>query len=141
MYRLYLLIFSYFKEEIKVENKRQMGREHSSSSGFFRWIGRTIMTAIVLAVVSFLTPGFSIRGLWSFLLAAVVISILDFAVEKIMKIDASPFGRGFKGFLIAAVIIYVTQFIVPNMTVTILGAILGALVIGVIDAIFPVRVM
>ncbi|MDF2686012.1 MAG: hypothetical protein K0S55_1193 [Clostridia bacterium] len=115
--------------------------KQSKMSMFIRWIGRLIVTAVVLAVVSFLTPGFSIRGLWSYLLAALVISALDFAIEKMMKIDASPFGKGIKGFLIAAVIIYITQFIVPGMTVTIWGAILGALVIGLMDAIFPIKVM
>jgi uncharacterized membrane protein YvlD (DUF360 family) len=115
--------------------------KQSKMSMFLRWIGRLVITAIVLAVVSFLTPGFTIRGLWSYLLAALVISALDFLIEKMMKVDASPFGKGIKGFLVAAVIIYVTQFVVPGMTVSILGAILGALVIGLVDAIFPVRVM
>lgn len=117
-------------------------RTHDDRSfSIMRWIGRMLINAVVLVVVSFLTPGFTINGVWSFLLAAVVISILDYAVEAMMKVDASPFGKGFKGFVIAAIILYVAQFIVPNMSVTIIGAILGALVIGIVDAIFPVRVM
>lgn len=117
-------------------------RTHDDRSfSIMRWIGRMLITAVVLVVVSFLTPGFTINGVWSFLLAAVVISILDYAVEAMMKVDASPFGKGFKGFVIAAIILYVAQFIVPNMSVTIIGAILGALVIGIVDAIFPARVM
>lgn len=122
-------------------DEKQPGKEKSGGIVFFRWLGRTIIISVILAIVSFLTPGFSIKGLWSYLLAAVVISVLDFVVEKLMKIDAAPFGKGLKGFIIAAIIIYVTQFIVPNMTVTILGAILGAIVIGFLDAIFPSRVM
>jgi len=100
-----------------------------------------IITAVILGIVSFLTPGFSIRGLWSYLIAAVVISVLDYLVERVMKIDASPFGKGIKGFLISAVILYAAQFIVPNMAVTIWGALIGSLVIGIVDAIFPSRVM
>ena len=114
---------------------------HSKTTVFFRWLGRLIITAIVLLVVSYFTPGFSIRGLWSFLLAALVISVLDYLAERIMKIDASPFGKGIKGFVIAVLILYLAQFIVPNMSVTIIGAVLGALVIGILDAIFPSRVM
>lgn len=108
---------------------------------FLSWLGKMVIIAIVLVVVSLLTPGFSIRGLWSFLIAAVVISALDYLAEKLMGVDASPFGKGLTGFLISAVIIYLTQFLVPNMSVSILGAILGALVIGVLDAIFPSKVM
>lgn len=118
-----------------------MDTGHSTGSEFLRWFGRMIITAVVLAVVSFLTPGFSIRGLWSFLLAAVVISVIDYLVEKMMKVDAAPFGKGLKGFIISAIIIYVAQFLVPGMSVSIIGAILGALVIGIVDAVFPVRVM
>ncbi|MDD4700165.1 MAG: phage holin family protein [Oscillospiraceae bacterium] len=116
--------------------------EHKSGSNvFFRWIGRLVIVAIILAVVSLLTPGFSISGLWSYLLAALVICALDYLAEWVMKIDASPFGKGVKGFIIAALILYLAQFIVPNMTVTLIGAVIGALLIGVLDAIFPSRVM
>lgn len=117
------------------------GRENTTPKTFLRWIGRMVAVAIVLAIVSFFTPGFSIRGLWSFLIAAVVISALDFLIEKMMKVDASPFGKGLKGFVISAVIIYLTQFLVPGMSVSIWGAVLGALAVGILDAVFPVRVM
>ena len=92
-------------------------------------------------ITSFLTPGFSINGLWSFLIAAVVISGLDYLAELLMGVDASPFGKGIKGFIIAAIIIYLAQYLVPNMGVTIIGAVLAAVVIGILDAVFPARAM
>lgn len=104
-------------------------------------IWRFVITAIVVAVTAFLTPGFTLSGLWAVLIAALVISLLDYGVEKLMKVDASPFGRGFKGFLISVIILYVAQFFVPGMTVTILGAIIAAIIIGIIDAIIPGRAM
>lgn len=116
-------------------------KEGSSGNSILRWAGRLILVAIILGITSFLTPGFSIYGLWSYLIAAVVITTLDYFVEAFMGVDASPFGKGIKGFIIAAVIIYVAQFLVPNMRVSLLGAILAALVIGVIDAVFPSRAM
>ena len=113
--------------------------KHGSSLG--RWIGRLVLITIILAITSFLTPGFTIYGLWSFVLAAVVITLLDGLVESIMGIDASPMGKGLKGFVIAAIIIYAAQFLVPGMSVSIIGAILAAIVIGILDAIFPGRAM
>lgn len=113
----------------------------STSRMFFRWFGRMLIMAVILAIVSFLTPGFTIAGFWSFIIAAVVISLLDYLVETLMKVDASPFGKGLKGFLLSAIILYAAQFMVPNMHVTILGAVLGALAIGILDAVFPTRVM
>ncbi len=124
-----------------MNNDKVSRDEGSKGVGFLRWLGRLVIIAIILMIVSYLTPGFSIRGLWSFLIAALVITVLDYIVERIIKIDASPFTKGIKGFIIAVLIIYFSQFLVPHMNVTILGSILGALVIGVIDAIFPVRVM
>ncbi len=110
-------------------------------SSVFGYIIRFILISIILGITSALTPGFTIVGLWSFILAAVVITLIDSLVEKSMGVDASPFGKGVKGFLIAAIILYITQFLVPNMSVSILGAILAALVIGILDAVIPGRAM
>ena len=115
--------------------------ERTSDTSILGWLGRLVLTIIVLGVTSFLTPGFTISGLWSYVIAAVVIIALDYLSESLLKVDASPFGKGLKGFIIAAVILYVAQFIVPYMKVTILGAIIAALIIGVLDAIIPSRVM
>ena len=119
------------------DNNEKRGNDNS----LLRWIGRFILVAVILSIVSFVTPGFSINGIWSFLIAAVVISGLDYLVELLMGVDASPFGKGIKGFIIAAIIIYLAQFLVPNMGVTIIGAILAAIVIGILDAVFPARAM
>ena len=112
-----------------------------SNGSILRWIGRFILVAIILMVTSFVTPGFTIYGIWSFLIAAIVISGLDYFVELFMGVDASPFGNGVKGFILAAAIIYLAQFLVPNMGVTLIGALLAALVIGALDAVFPARAM
>ena len=102
---------------------------------------RFIVTSVILAITSFLIPGFVITGLGSIVLAAIVISILDYGIEKLMGVDASPFGKGLKGFVIAAIILYIAQFIVPGMGVSIIGAIFAAIFIGILDAILPGRVM
>ena len=61
----------------------------------------------------------------------------DYLIQRVTGLDASPFGRGIVGFIISAVVLYITQFLVPNMGVTFWGAIIGALVIGIIDMIIP----
>ncbi|MGE5626872.1 MAG: phage holin family protein [Solirubrobacterales bacterium] len=122
-------------------NEKNENREYSGGSSVLRWLGRLILIAVILGITSFFTPGFSINGLWSYLIAAVVITVLDSLAEGLMGIDASPFGKGIKGFVIAAIIIYLTQFLVPNMRVTIIGAIMAAVVVGILDAVFPGRAM
>lgn len=118
-----------------------MEGKSNSGNGMLTLIIRLVLVAVVLGLTSFFTPGFSIRGIWSYLIAAVVITVLDYLIELFMKVDASPFGKGIKGFAVAAIIIYLTQFFVPNMNVSIIGAILASVVIGIIDAVLSVRVM
>lgn len=123
------------------DNKEHSTRQNVNGKSIFGWVGRLVLTAVILGITSFFTPGFSINGLWSFLLAALVISVIDYLVESFMGVDASPFGRGIKGFFIAAIILYLTQFFVPNMSVTLIGSLLAALAIGILDAILPGKSM
>ena len=102
---------------------------------------RILVTAIIVGIAAFLTPGFSINNLWSLILAAVVIAMLDYLVQKFTGINASPFGRGITGFIVAAIILYATKFIVPGFNISVWGAIIGALVIGIVDVIIPGRAM
>ena len=118
-------------------NDRNRNRENEFSIG--EMLLRILIIAIVVAIAAFFTPGFTIDGLWSLLLAAVVIGVLDYLIQRFTGIDASPFGRGIAGFLVAAIILYVTRFIVPGFNISVWGSIIGALVIGIIDAIMPVR--
>lgn len=122
-------------------DKNNIKGKNSNSSSLLSWALRLIAVAIILGITSFFTPGFSIHGMWSFLVAAIVITALDYLVESFMGVDASPIGKGVKGFVIAAIIIYLAQFLVPNMHVSIIGALLAAIVIGILDAVLPGRMM
>src|SRR5690625_514615 len=117
------------------DRNRNVDRDDHFSIG--EMILRVLVISIVIAVAAFFTPGFSVDGLGSILLAAVVIGVMDYLIQRFTGIDASPFGRGIVGFLVAAIILYVTKFIVPGFHISMWGAIIGALVIGVIDALIP----
>lgn len=117
--------------------------EKAEKAGFsiIHFLYRLVVGAVVLAITAFITPGFSISGFWPLLFAALVLAALDYIVVKTAGIDATPFGRGLTGFILAAVIIYVTKFLVAGYEVSVLGALLGALVYGLIDMIVPGRAM
>lgn len=102
---------------------------------------RILVTSIVIALAAYFTPGFTIDGMGSLLLAAIVIGVLDHLIQKFTGVDASPFGRGLAGFFVAAIILYLTKFIVPGFNISIIGALLGAVVLGIVDAIIPGRAM
>jgi uncharacterized membrane protein YvlD (DUF360 family) len=102
---------------------------------------RFVVGVIVLGITAFLTPGFTIAGIWPLLFGAAILAALDYVALRFLGLHATPFGRGISGFILAAVIIYVTQFFVAGFSVTLFGAILGALVYGIIDAVIPGKAM
>lgn len=107
---------------------------------FLGTIIRFVVSAIVLLIVGFLVPGFAVLSFGSAILAAVVIAVLGWAIERLFGREVSPFGRGISGFISAAIVIYVAQWFIPGMRVTLLGALLASLVIGIIDLFIPGKV-
>ena len=105
---------------------------------FLGHVVRFGVSAIVLLIVGYLVPNFSVGGFWSALMLALVIAVLGWIIEGIFGKRVTPFGRGIVGFIASAVVIWVAQFIVGGVAVTWLGAILAAIVIGIVDLFIPV---
>lgn len=105
---------------------------------FLGHVVRFIVSALVLLVVGWLVPQFSVGGFWSALVLALVIALLGWAIEGIFGKKVTPFGRGIVGFLASALVIWLAQFVVSGVSVSVIGALLAALVIGIIDLFIPV---
>lgn len=112
-------------------------RTQNKSNTVWQIVGRLIVSAIVLAITAFFTPGFHINNIWALGLAAIVLSVVDYLIVKFTGLHASPFGKGFVGFILAAITLYVTQFFVAGYTISWIAAIVGALVYGIVDYIMP----
>ncbi|PKM78178.1 MAG: hypothetical protein CVU90_03920 [Firmicutes bacterium HGW-Firmicutes-15] len=99
---------------------------------------RFVVSAIVLMLVGYILPGVQVSGFWGALVAAAVIAIMGYVIEKLLGDRVSPRSRGFVGFIIAAVVIYLAQFAIPSyLNVTLIGSLLAAFAIGLIDAFVP----
>ncbi len=111
----------------------------SQSSGSTVWqiIGRLVVSAIVLGITAFFTPGFSINNMWSLAIAAIVLTIMDYLIVKFTGLHASPFGKGFVGFVLAVITLYLTQYFVAGYSISWVAAIIGALIYGVVDYFLP----
>ncbi|GIO13927.1 membrane protein [Cohnella xylanilytica] len=105
---------------------------------FLGHVVRFIVSAIVIMIVGYIVPRFSVGGFWSALMLALVIALLGWVIEGIFGKRVTPFGRGIVGFLASALVIWLAQFVVGNVHATILGALLAALVIGIVDLFIPV---
>jgi len=101
-------------------------------------IVRFVVSALVLLLVSYIVPGLKVSGFTGALIAAAVIAVLGYGIEKLFGDKISRTGRGAVGFLTAAAVIYFSQFLVPGyITVSIIGALLASLVIGIVDSFVP----
>ena len=119
------------------DNQSNIQTSQSGMGTMGQIITRLVVSAIVLAVTAFFTPGFNINSIWSLAIAAVVLTVMDYLIAKFTGLQASPFGKGFVGFVLAAVILYVTQFFVAGYTISWVAAIVGAFVYGIIDYFIP----
>lgn len=119
-----------------MENSQTGSRQNAGNTAW-QIIGRLVVSAIVLGITAFFTPGFSINNMWSLAIAAIVLTIMDYLIVKFTGLHASPFGKGFVGFVLAVVTLYVTQYFVAGYSISWMAAIIGALIYGVIDYFIP----
>ena len=98
---------------------------------------KVLVSGLAVLITSALSPGIQTDGYSAAIMAGIVIGLLDWAINKFTGIDASAFGRGAVGFIVAAIILFITGKIVDGFTVSILGAIIGALVLGIVDTFLP----
>ena len=117
-----------------MDNKAKNSSNQMSMGGMF---SRFISSSIILAVTAFFTPGFEIASLWTLLLAAVVLAIMDYLFNMLLGVNATPFGRGIIGFVVSVVVLYATQFFVAGYTISMMSAIIGAIIYGIIAAMIP----
>lgn len=104
-----------------------------------RHLIRFAVSALVLLLVGWIVPGFQVVGYWSAFLAAIIIAAIGWGIEAFMGPRISPYSRGFIGFIVSAIVIYFTQFFIAGVRVTIIGALLAAIVIGIVDLFVPAK--
>lgn len=109
----------------------------NNTSTFGQILWRLLTSAVILAITAFFTPGFSINNIWSLIIAAIVLTVIDFLITKFTGLHASAFGKGFVGFVLAAIVLYITQYFVAGYAISWIAAIIGALIYGAVDYFIP----
>ncbi|CDZ74255.1 putative membrane protein [Peptoniphilus sp. ING2-D1G] len=98
---------------------------------------KVLVSGAAIWLAAFLAPGMSVENFGAAIVAAIVIGLLDWVLNKFLGVDPSPLGKGVTGFLVAAVVLFVAGKLVNGLNVSILGALIGALVLGIVDMILP----
>lgn len=117
--------------------ERERNNSNSSSMSFTGVITRFITSAIVLAVTAFFTPGFEIASFWTLIVAAVVLTLIDYLVNTIVGNNLGTFGNGILSFAVCGIMLYVTQFFVAGYSISWLSAIVGAIIYGIVASLVP----
>ena len=120
-----------------MESSQSNTTESTGASTVLQILGRLVTAAIVLAITAFFTPNFTINNIWTLIIAAAVLTIMDYLIIKFTGLHASPFGKGFIGFRLATITLYVTQFFIAGYSISWMAAIIGALIYGVVDYFIP----
>lgn len=100
-------------------------------------IRKIIITALVLAITAFITPAFRISGLWTLLVAAGFIAIIDFLLQSFTNIRGSAAKRGFVGFVVTVVILLLTDKLIAGFNISTLASIVASIIIAIVDVIIP----
>lgn len=119
--------------------EREKNNSNSSSMSFGGIITRFITSAIILAITAFFTPGFEISSFWTLLVAAIVLTLIDYLVNTIFGNNLGAFGNGIVGFVVCGIMLYVTQFFVAGYTINWVSAIIGAIIYGIVASFVPGR--
>ena len=94
---------------------------------------KLITSAIILALTAFFTPNFKISNLYSLLIAAFILTLMDYLFNLLLK-KQSHLSKGIVGFFVAIMVLYLTQFTIENYTISLPSAILGALIYSIISS-------
>ena len=81
--------------------EREKSNSSTTSMSFTGIITRFITSAIILAVTAFFTPGFEIASFWSLIVAAVVLTLIDYLVNVIVGNNLGAFGNGIVSFIVS----------------------------------------
>lgn len=96
---------------------------------------KVIVTAIVIGLAAFITPGWQVGGITTALLAGAFIGLVNYIIE--MFADGSRPTQGFIGFVVTFIILKLTANFVDGFNISTLGAIIGAIIVGLVDALIP----
>ena len=118
-------------------DNNQTSSRQNTGNGVWQIVSRLVVSAVVLGITAFFTPGFSINNIWSLAIAAVILTVMDYLIVKFTGLHASPFGKGFVGFVLAVITLYLTQYFVAGYSISWMAAIIGALIYGIIDYFIP----
>ena len=99
-------------------------------------IVRLIVSMVVVGLTNVLVPGMSNRGgLLNLAIIAIVIAVIQHLLASFLGLSKS--GKGASGFLVMALVLYLSGMFISGYDVSILGALIGGIVYGLVSSVIP----
>lgn len=113
-----------------------MNNNNNSGLNLGGLILRLILSMVVVGLTNVLVPGMSNKGgLLNLAIIAVVIAVLQHLLS--MLFGSSKAASGISGFIIMALVLYLAGKFIDGFEVSVLGALIGGLVYGIVDSFIP----
>ena len=98
---------------------------------------RLAINVFTLLVVEYLVPGFSLANLWTAVVAAIVIGIVNTFIKPVLQLIALPISLltfGIAAFLINVILLWGTSMFVPGFTIdSFVTAIIASIVLALVS--------
>lgn len=98
-------------------------------------LARLLINTLALIITTWIVPGFEINGVWTAVLAAIVLGVVNTFIRPLMLLITLPFNiitLGLFTFVINALMLWMTAYFVRGVHINDwLSAILGAIVLSV----------
>jgi len=105
-----------------------------------RMLVNWLLSAIALLIVTYIVPGFQVSGIFSALIAAVVIGLFNATIGLFLKVITFPLTvltLGIFWFVVNAIVLKLATLFVPGFQINgFMPALLGAIILSVINMIF-----
>ena len=105
---------------------------------------RWLLMSLSLLIVSYVVPGFFVRGLGAALLGALIFGFLNATLGLVLKILTFPFTiltLGLFWFIINAIILEITSAIVPGFFIrSFFSALIGAILLTLVNMLLKAMV-
>lgn len=109
---------------------------NNKKSGILGFVFRLVASMIVIAITNIIVPGMSNKGgIGNLALIAIVIAVIDYLLVKLLNLSKG--ASGLTGFLVMALILYLSGKVIDSYHVSVLGALIGGVVYGLVYAIIP----
>jgi len=113
-----------------------MNNRNNNNIDIMGLIVRLIVSMVVVGLTNVLVPGMSNKGgLLNLALIAIAIAVIQHLLASFLGLSKA--GRGTSGFLVMALVLYLSGMLISGYQVSILGALIGGIVYGLISSVIP----